>query len=254
MNQEQEKQAIKILDTTEVAEIEGGEGGNKKKRLFKEIFSYLILIGIAFMSAQLIHHFVFTPVSVSGRSMEPAIYNNDYVFLWRLSKIERLVVYVFQANENYHYIKRIIGLPGDYVEMREDVLYINGEVIEEPYLEQARANSNRVPYTKDFTLEIICSRSKENACVVMDGVWTIAPDYYLVLGDNRPDSHDSIEMGLIHKDLFIGEAKIILFPFSRFANVFLSLLLIDLWVNWSPSLTIKSVIFNHISSLIVAAI
>ena len=96
-------------------------------------------------------------------------------------------------------IKRIIGLPGDNIEYRDNKLYINDKYYKEDYLDGDTI-------TSDFTLNnIITSKA-------------IPDDYYFVLGDNREESKDSRLVGLIHQNQIEGKAKLTLFPFARFGN------------------------------------
>lgn len=219
-----DEEAVKIIDTKEKVEVEVEVDDNRGfNKILKEISSYVILIAVAFVAAQLIHHFLFTPVSVEGSSMQPTLHNNDYVFLWRQGNYERFDVVVFEApnfsddNKEY-YIKRLIGLPGDYIKYENDKLYIDGEYYEETFLIDAKeTNRYNGNYTNDFNLDGICSLSNTDCNI--DGKIIIPEGYYLVLGDNRPNSLDSTELGLIKSDRFIGEAKYILYPFDRITKI-----------------------------------
>lgn len=226
---EKEIEAIKIIDTTEKAEIEidDNEPSNenndpKKDNVFKELLNYVILIAVAFGLAQIIHRYVFTPVTVVGPSMMTKIHDDDRIFLSRLGKIQRFDVVVFDVpNSKDPYIKRVIGLPGDYVKMENYKLYINGELVEEPYLNSdplytgvEQAYGEKV----SFTLESICNIKNTNCNV--DGHIEIPKGYYLVLGDNRNNSTDSRIIGLISEDRIMGRAKFVFYPFNRFGKTF----------------------------------
>lgn len=125
---------------------------------------------------------------VDGSSMEPMLSNGQNVFISRVSywlhPPQRGDVIVFQKDtySQSELIKRIIGLPGETIEIRATRVYINGELLEEPYLIDA------------------CSLS---ACA--DGIWTIGSDQYFVMGDNRNHSHDSRAFGMIARSSIIGE-------------------------------------------------
>jgi signal peptidase I len=214
---------FKIIDSTETAEVEVDHKQNKP--FLKEVLSYIILIVVAFVVAQVTHRYLFTPVTVDGASMNPNLQNKDVVFLSRLGTFERFDVVVFEAPDTDYYIKRLIGLPGDYVQMSDDQLYINGENYEEPYLDFGKSNfSFSNTFTPDFTLEEKCFEKislyteKTLECNI-NGKIQVPEGYYLVLGDNRPFSNDSTELGLINADRFIGEAKFVLYPFKRFGKI-----------------------------------
>ena len=166
---------------------------NKKK---KEIIEYIVLIVIIL----LIRTYLFVPIMVSGNSMVPTLNNGDVMILNKFSylvnDIKRFDIVVVDY-ENEYIIKRVIGLPGDYVEYKNDILYVNGKKIKEEYDRE---------YTEDFNLNDL-------------NIEKIPNNYYLVLGDNRPISKDSRKIGLIDKKNIKGSTNFILFPFSRFGNV-----------------------------------
>ena len=166
---------------------------NKKK---KEIIEYIVLIVVIL----LIRTYLFVPIMVSGNSMVPTLNNGDVMILNKFSylvnDIKRFDIVVVDY-ENEYIIKRVIGLPGDYVEYKNDILYVNGKKIKEVYDRE---------YTEDFNLNDL-------------NIKKIPNNYYLVLGDNRPISKDSRKIGLIDKKNIKGSTNFILFPFSRFGNV-----------------------------------
>lgn len=166
---------------------------NKKK---KEIIEYIVLIIVIL----LIRTYLFVPIMVSGNSMVPTLNNGDVMILNKFSylvnDIKRFDIVVVDY-ENEYIIKRVIGLPGDYVEYKNDILYVNGKKIKEEYDRE---------YTEDFNLNDL-------------SIEKIPNNYYLVLGDNRPISKDSRKIGLIDKKNIKGTTNFILFPFSRFGEV-----------------------------------
>jgi len=93
-------------------------------------------------------------------------------------------------------------------------------VYDEPYLEEGK---NEISYgghfTPDFKLEEICDNPINPVSCNVNGTIQIPDGYYLVLGDNRPNSHDSTEIGLIKTDTLLGEAKFIIYPFNRFGKI-----------------------------------
>ncbi len=221
---------INILDTVEKAEISLDDVTiNRHKRketnILKELLSYIILIVIALLLATVIHQYLFLPVNVVGDSMNTTIYNGDQIFVSRVSKIKRFDVIVFNVKKGEpavfkddRYIKRVIGLPGDDVEMIDYQLYINGELIQEPFLNPELTDVNNSSEIVSFSLQSICS-IKNISCNI-DGKVQIPEGYYLVLGDNRNNSSDSRYLGLIPKDRIVGKAEFVFFPFSRFGKTF----------------------------------
>ena len=163
---------------------------------FKNIMSYIIVIVIAI----LIKEFVFSPIKVNGTSMYPTLNDGDLMILneigYHLNGVERFdIVVVYKNGERL--IKRVIGLPGETVEFKDNMLYINGEYVQEDF---------EHGITHNFTLQEI------NYDVIPEG-------YYFVVGDNRGNSLDSRKIGLISKREIRGKTSFIFFPFNKFGNV-----------------------------------
>ncbi|MEB9673989.1 MULTISPECIES: signal peptidase I [Bacillus cereus group] len=171
----------------------------KKKSLieFLQISTFVIA-----MVVLLLRIFVFFPYSISGESMSPTIHNNERVLvnklIFQISSVKRFDMVAIQTeSSNKSLIKRIIGLPGETLEYKKNTLYINGQKVEDPF------NDN----TNDFSL-INTYNLKE-----------IPSDKYLVLGDNRPFSHDSrsLDIGLISKSEIKGKIQIRFSPLDTFS-------------------------------------
>lgn len=169
----------------------------------KEVYSWIKTIAFALVIVFICREFIFTPVDVKGESMEPTFENKDRVVISKISEIERFDVIVFKEPvKDEQYIKRVIGLPGDSMEMRDDVLYINGKSYEEPYAKK----DNKIKFSKitgDFTLKELTGNEK------------VPNGYLFVLGDNRLKSKDSREFGFISTDSVIGEAKFRFYPLQE---------------------------------------
>lgn len=189
----------------------------KKKNIIKEIMEYVLIIVFALLATRLIKDYVFVPVVVDGQSMETTLLHDDKLIVWEFNyHPKRFDVIVFDASEysptttldSPYYIKRIIGIPGDHVEFKNDKLFINGEYIEEPFLDKTTNHpASCSTFTCDFTLESISDYSE------------IPEGYYLVLGDNRPNSQDSEEFGLIKEEDILGKAVFRVLPFKTFGKI-----------------------------------
>ncbi|WP_304466157.1 signal peptidase I [Sporosarcina sp. BI001-red] len=175
-----------------------------KKSTKKEVYSWMKSIAIAVFIAFMCRQFLFTPLTVHGVSMEPTFDDNNRIVISKTSTTERFDMIVFKAPDavDTQYIKRVIGLPGDNVEMKDDVLFINGKQYEEPYVK--RDNEIELgKVTGDFTLQ------------ELTGHTTVPNGYLFVLGDNRLKSNDSRAYGFISTDSVIGEVKLRFYPVQK---------------------------------------
>jgi signal peptidase I len=166
---------------------------------FKEIFQTVILALLIVLPIRL---FIFQPFIVKGQSMEPNFEDGDYLIIdeitYRFREPKRGEVIVFKnpLNERQRFIKRIIGLPGETVEVSDGKIFIsNGEkkILQEPYL-----NSSFT--TGDLKI-------------------TLGSDEYFVLGDNRQFSLDSRRFGPIKKKEIVGRVFLRLWPIYSFAKI-----------------------------------
>lgn len=160
---------------------------------------------VAVIVAVLFRMFIFSPIVVDGPSMESTLQNGDQMIVnkltYQLTDPKRFDIIVFHATEEKDFIKRIIGLPGEHVAIMHDDLYIDGELMEEDFLDKS---SSKVKNQFAFTLENLV------------GNYPVIPkDHYLVLGDHRNDSTDSRTFGVIHKDEIFGKTSIIYWPPKR---------------------------------------
>lgn len=160
--------------------------------LLKDIFEMMIGTFVVIFLAVALTYFVGMRTSVIGDSMEPALYNGQEIlinrFLYKLSSPKRgdVVVFLPNGNQNTHYyVKRIIALPGETVQIMNGKVYIDGELLEEDE-----------SYDK-----IIDAGIAENEV-------TLESDEYFVLGDNRNSSEDSRSgnIGAVEKKNIIGKA------------------------------------------------
>ena len=171
---------------------------NKEKirKLLKDVLPYIIVVILVI----LVRSFIITPAVVDGNSMLPNLQDNNIIILnkldYKLNDINRFDVVVI----NYRgekLVKRVIGLPGEHVEYKDNKLYINGVEVEDVKL---------LTKTNDFKLEDL-------------GVSVIPDNYYFVLGDNRTNSTDSRIIGLISINDIKGTVDFRIFPFDKFGSI-----------------------------------
>ncbi len=184
----------------ETETVETGE--NKMKSVLKEILNISIYLLLVFCAAYLIVTYVGQRTQVSGSSMETTLSNGDHLIVdkisYRFHDPERydIIVFPFQYDTDTYYIKRIIGMPGETVQIDDSgTIYIDGEVLEETYGREVIQNPGRA---SDPIL--------------------LGDDEYFVMGDNRNNSSDSRDpsVGNIHRKDIIGRAFIRIWPFSKF--------------------------------------
>ncbi|MBI6871425.1 signal peptidase I [Clostridium aciditolerans] len=167
-------------------------------QLAKEIKEYAISIIAALFIALLFHNYVFARATVEGPSMQPTLHNKDILFLEKIStetsNVKRGQIVVFDSkNENGdYYIKRVIGVAGDIVEIKNGHVYLNGNMLNENYL-----SANNIT-------EPLSTQSR----------YTVPSGYVFVLGDNRTNSIDSRILGPINLKDLKGHAVIRVFPFD----------------------------------------
>lgn len=194
------------MDTEQLTDNSLPKRSEKNKKKEKPFWVEVIeIVVIAAVLAITLRTFVVESFWVPSGSMLPTIQLNDRVwvtkFSYKIGEPERGDVVVFHPPSAAHadekekyYIKRLIGLPGETVEFKDNHLYINGELIEEDYLE------NDV-YTEDF------------------GPFTVGEDSYFFCGDNRTGSYDSRAWGDVERKDLVGHAQCIYWPFSRIGGL-----------------------------------
>lgn len=147
--------------------------------------------------------FIYQPVQVEGTSMEPALVNEERIFInkftyrFGIEKIGRgdMVVFRFPNDPSKSFIKRVIGLPGDEIRIDKGQVFVNGRRLEESYLPDG--------YRDDSSW----------------GPGKIATGHYFVLGDHRRSSNDSRNWGAVHRDLIYGKAVFVYWPLDKIGPV-----------------------------------
>jgi len=171
----------------------------------KELYDWLKAIIIAALIALFVRTFLFSPIIVDGPSMQPTLYDRDQMivnkFIYKFKEPERFDIVIFHASKYKDFIKRIIGLPGEHIKVIDNQLYVDGELVEEPFLDGYSSEGFR---TNDFTLEMLPGNYEK-----------IPEGKVLVLGDNRSNSTDSRSIGLIDINDIVGKATVIYWPLNR---------------------------------------
>src|SRR5690625_2271119 len=143
------------------------------KRLKHHGFITTVLIGMLILS--IILPLIFVSYVVDGESMEPTLHDGNMLMVnkvaYGLKNVDRFDVVVFHKNEKEDYVKRVIGLPGDEIQYKNDKLYINGEYVEEEYLDIYKQKSDESLYTEDIDLKDVTGKQEvpKNSLIVMEG-------------------------------------------------------------------------------------
>lgn len=168
------------------------------REIFEKIGEIVKIVILALVIVIPIRYFIFQPFVVKGASMEPNFQTGDYLIIdeitYRFREPQRgeVVVFKYPKDPSNKFIKRIIGLPGEKIELKDDKIIITNQdgkkiiLNEEDYL--------KFPY------------------VVKEKEFILPSNYYFVLGDNRPYSFDSEEWGVLAKRYIIGKAFFRIFP------------------------------------------
>jgi len=171
----------------------------------KFLVSFLETVVVALVISIVLYIFVMTPHEVIGNSMHPTYKNGEYLMAnrisYRIGEPQRGDVVIFRYSETQDFIKRVIGLPGDTVMLKDGELYINDKRLDESDYLSSTVYTNGGEYLKE-------GESK-----------TLSEGEYFVCGDNRPHSSDSRVFGPIEEDAIKGKAWIVYFPFSEFRIV-----------------------------------
>jgi signal peptidase I len=196
---------IRIIEDISSTRVAGSDSGD----LWGELRSLLRDVIFAGVIAILIVGFVVQPVRVEGQSMMPKLHDQDRIFVnkfiyplreWIGDKepIKRgdIVVLLYPDDPSKSYIKRVVGLPGEEINVENGKLYINGMQNDEPYLDSEYISSDSMP-----------------------GSVHVKEHHYFVMGDNRRNSSDSRYWGLVPEKYIYGKAIFRYYPFTPIERV-----------------------------------
>ena len=185
------------------------EQENQKKpvNVKKEIISWILTLAAAAAAALLIRTFLFEPIRVDGQSMADTLQNGEVMLV---TKPEYLfgdpqfgdVVICKYPGRTENFVKRVMGVPGDEIMIVYNMVYRNGEALNEPYLTPDRNNDG-------FSM----------------APFKLGEDEYFVMGDNRDNSHDSrnyynyVTPAALTRDMIIGKVRCVLFPFTSIRGI-----------------------------------
>lgn len=169
----------------------------KNKSIIKEILSYVFIILLVIV----IRVFIFDPVRVDGPSMNNTLEDGQVLilnkFIYRKEDIKRYDIVVIKRDNGEKIIKRVIGLPNETIEIKDNKVYANGKLLD---------SSFTASISEDFDISEV-------------GFEKVPGDSYFVLGDNREISLDSRVLGPIKKEKILGKASIRIWPVNKIGSV-----------------------------------
>lgn len=204
------------------------KSNNPVRSFLKEWALFGLIIGCIILS----RIYLWTPVRVDGHSMDPTLADSEYLLVINKLPIDRFDIVVASETENgktKEIVKRVIGLPGETIEYKNDVLYINGKETDEPYLKEyiqkfkedkLQSTYSGKGFEENGELFRQMAQIAEAFTVDKDGSATftkkLLDDEYLLLGDDRIVSKDSRQVGAFKKNQIKGEAVLRLWPLLPF--------------------------------------
>ena len=171
----------------------------QKKTLKQEIFEWIMVFIVAAAIAFPVRTFIFEPVRVDGSSMLNTLTDSEFMIATKFDylfgdpeRFDIVICHYPNTTDGMYRVKRVIGLPGETVELRMGKLYVNGEFVEQDF--------DMTPNQTNF------------------GPITVPADSYFVLGDNRNNSKDSRSamVGPLERDMIKGHVRAVVFPFGNF--------------------------------------
>ena len=168
------------------------------KEFLRDVIKYIFVIILVLF----VVIYIFTFQQIVGSSMSPTLQEDDIVilnkFIYRFKDIKRGDIVSFKYDDSKYLVKRVIGLPGETIKITNNKIYIGDLILKESYINDVEI--------EDFDLTSL-------------GYDKIPDDYYFVMGDNRSNSKDSREIGLIPKKSIIGKVSIRVWPFNRLGRL-----------------------------------
>jgi signal peptidase I len=194
-----------------------------------KLYENLKSLAVALILALLIREFIVQSFHIPSGSMIPTLLIGDFILVdkitYRLREPERgdVVVFHFPLNEETYYVKRIVGVPGDKVQVIDGTLYINGKPCKYQFVGPYTYREQGREYTGKLYYEFLPKRNgkvkkhfvlKTGAQGDNTQVFTVPKDKYFMMGDNRNNSYDSRYWGFVDRDKIVGIARIIFFSWD----------------------------------------
>lgn len=187
----------------------------------------LILFMLAIFASR---YFLWDPVSVDGHSMDPTLQHQEKLVMFKTTSIDRFDIVVASETDSDGteklIVKRVVGMPGDTIRYENDVLYINDQEVDEPYLDEYLAAFQKdklqeeYAYNKQFQAVAQAAQAfTQDANGSVDFSLTVPEGQYYLLGDDRLVSLDSRSVGTFARDKIKGEVVFRFWPVNRVGTV-----------------------------------
>ena len=179
----------------------------KQRSVRKEIISWILTIAAAVAIALLVRTYLFEPIRVDGESMTDTLQNGELMFvtkpeyIWGAPSRQDVIICRYPNRKEY-FVKRLIALPGDTVEIKYDsensvnTVFVNDEAVDEAFLTPSR-------------------NDKDNSMAPV----TLKDDEYFVMGDNRDNSNDSRFVGALHRSQIVGHVRLVFYPLNQARSI-----------------------------------
>jgi signal peptidase I len=196
------------------------------KNFLKEWWTTILISALIFLSWV----FIWVNVRVDGHSMDPTLAHGDRLFVLKVTPIDRFDIVVAKETADdgtkKKIVKRVIGMPGDVITYKDDVLTINGETVDEPYLADylAKFQTDKLQETYSYNA-FFQDLAKASDAFTTDSEGktsfsiTVPENHYFLLGDDRIVSSDSRHVGTFSKDAIIGEVIFRFYPFNTMGSL-----------------------------------
>ncbi|HFR3976193.1 TPA: signal peptidase I [Streptococcus suis] len=203
---------------------------NKKRSGFANFLAEwgpLILFMLAIFASR---YFLWDPVSVDGHSMDPTLQHQEKLVMFKTTSIDRFDIVVASETDSDGkeklIVKRVVGMPGDTIRYENDVLYINAQEVDEPYLDEYLAAFQKdklqeeYAYNKQFQAVAQAAQAfTQDANRSINFSVTVPEGQYYLLGDDRLVSLDSRSVGTFARDKIKGEVVFRFWPVNRVGTV-----------------------------------
>ncbi|MCI5871993.1 signal peptidase I [Streptococcus sp.] len=191
------------------------------KSFLKEWGSFILILSLFTLSRL----FIWFPVKVDGHSMDPTLADSQRLLVIKTAKIERFDIVVAKEGDK-NIVKRVIGMPGDTISYNNDVLSVNGKVVEESYLKDYQAAYKKDKLQSTYSYNSYFQELAQNSSAFTTDssgqasfTVTVPEGQYYLLGDDRIVSKDSRAVGTFAKNTIIGEAKFRIWPVWPISNL-----------------------------------